>query len=100
MKYYNICNKLVENKLIKEGKITGEDDGYVYRVDFTNLIRNLKDNLYKLIINPMKKKINFFSSWIIKESCLEYNKIKKYRKYPRNKINKGSNFSRSYGERG
>lgn len=29
MKYYNICNKLVENKLIKEGKITGEDDGYV-----------------------------------------------------------------------
>ena len=83
MKYYNICNKLVENKLIKEGKITGEDDGYVYRVDFTNLIRNLKDNLYKLIINPMKKKINFFSSGIIKESCLEYNKIKKYRKYPR-----------------
>ena len=98
MKYYNICNKLVENKLIKEGKITGEDDEYVYRVDFANLIRNLKDYLYKMIINPTRENISFYSSWIIKESCKGYNKIKKYRKYPRYKTNKGSDCSRSYGE--
>ena len=100
MKYYNICNKLVENKLIKEGKITGEDDEYVYRVDFANLIRNLKDYLYKMIINPTRENINFYTSWIIKESCRGYNKIKKNRKYPRYKTNKGSDCSRSYGEMG
>lgn len=98
MKYYNICNQLVENKLIKEGKITDKDDEYVYKVDFANLIRNLNDHLYKMIINPTREQISFYSSWIIKESCLEYNKIKKNRKYPRYKINNGSKYSRSYGE--
>lgn len=98
MNYYNICNKLVENKLIKEGKITDENDEYVFKVDFTNLIRNLNKHLFKMIINPTKKNINFYSSWIIKESCLEYNKIKKCRKYPCYKINRGNNFSRSYGK--
>ena len=98
MNYYNICNKLVENKLIKEGKITDENDEYVFKVDFANLIRNLNKHLFKMIINPTKKNINFYSSWIIKESCLEYNKIKKCRKYPRYKINRGNNFSRSYGK--
>ena len=70
MAYFNICNKLIENKLIKEGKITGEDDEYVYKVDFANLIRNLNDNLFKMIINPTRENINFYSSWIIKKSCL------------------------------
>ena len=100
MSYNNICNKIVENKMIKEGKITGEDDEYEYKVDFANLLRNLKDYLYKMIINPTKENISFYTSWIIKESCLEPNKIKKYRQYPRHKLKKGSNYSRSYGEMG
>ena len=98
MDYYNICNKLVRNKLIKNGKITDENDEYVYKVDFANLTRNLNKYLYKMIIDPTRKNINFYSSWIIKESCLDYNKIKKYRKYPRYKINRGSKYSRSYGK--
>ena len=100
MSYNNICNKIVENKMIKEGKITGEDDEYEYKVDFANLLRNLKDYLYKMIINPTKENISFYTSWIIKESCLEPNKIKKNRQYPRHKVKKGSNYSRSYGEMG
>ena len=62
MSYNNICNKIVENKMIKEGKITGEDDEYEYKVDFANLLRNLKDYLYKMIINPTKENISFYTS--------------------------------------
>ena len=96
--YYNLCNKLVENKLKKEGKIIDENDEYEYKIDFANLIRNLKDNLFKMIINPTKENISYYTSWFIHESCLEPNKIKKNRKYPRYKINRGSNYSRSYGK--
>ena len=98
MNYYNICNKLVENKMRKEGKITDNNDKYEYKVDFANLIRNLNENLFKMIINPTKENINFLTSWIIKESCLEPNKIKKNRKYPRNKTKRGSKYSRSYAK--
>ena len=66
MNYYNVCNKLVENKMIKQGKITVVNDEYEYKVDFVNLIRNLKEHLFKMIINPVKEKINFLTSWIIK----------------------------------
>ena len=62
MSYDNICNKIVEIKMIKEGKITGEDDEYEYKVDFANLLRNLKDYLYKMIINPTKENISFYTS--------------------------------------
>ena len=98
MNYYNICNKLVENKMRKEGKITDNNDKYEYKVDFANLIRNLNENLFKMIINPTKENINFLTSWIIKESCLEPNKIKKNRKYPRYKTKRGSKYSRSYAK--
>ena len=96
--YYNVCNKLIENKMIKQEKITGADDEYEYKVDFANLIRNLKEHLFKMIINPIKENISFLTSWIIKESCLEPNKIKKNRKYPRYKKNRGSKYSRSYAK--
>lgn len=96
--YYNVCNKLIENKMIKRGKITGDDDEYEYKVDFANLIRNLKEHLFKMIINPIRENISFLTSWIIKESCLEPNKIKKNRKYPRYKKNRGSKYSRSYAK--
>ena len=82
MNYYNVCNKLIENKMIKQGKITGINDEYEYKVDFANLIRNLKENLFKMIINPVKEKIAFLTSWIIKESYLEPNKIKKIENIP------------------
>ena len=97
MHYYNVCNKLVNNKMIKQGKITGNKDEFEYKVDLANLIRNLKEHLFKMIINPIKENIALLTSWIIKESCLEPNKIKKNRKYPRYKVN-GSKYSRSYGE--
>lgn len=96
--YYNICNKLVQNKLIKKGKIKPEDDEYEYKVDFANLIRNLNDCLYKMIINPTREVINKYSSWLIYESCLEPNKIKKNRKNPRIKKTNGNRYSRSYAE--
>ena len=94
MNYYNVCNKLVENKMIKQGKITVVNDEYEYKVDFVNLIRNLKEHLFKMIINPVKEKITFLTSWIIKESYLEPNKIKKNRKYPRYKVKRKSKYSR------
>ena len=98
MNYYNVCNKLIKNKMIKQGKITGNNDEYEYKVDFANLIRNLKENLFKMIINPVKEKIAFLTSWIIKESYLEPNKNKKNRKHPRYKVKRKSKYSRSYAE--
>lgn len=96
--YYNICNKLVENKMIKNNKIKSTEDKYEYKVDFANLIRNIKDCLYKMIINPTKDIINKYSSWLIYESCLEPNKIKKNRKFPRIKRTNGNKYSRSYAQ--
>ena len=56
MDYYKICNKIVNNQMIKKGKITGNNDEFEYKVDFANLIRNLKEHLFKMIINPPKRK--------------------------------------------
>lgn len=96
--YYNICNKIVEKRMIREGKIKAKNDEYEYKIDFANLIRNINDCLYKMIINPTRKVINFYTSWLIHESCLEPNKIKKNRKFPRIKRTDGNRFSRSYAE--
>lgn len=95
--YNNVCNKLVENKMKKLGKITGEDDEYEYKVDFANLIRNLNYCLHKMIINPIKESISFYSLWLIEESCQDPNKIKKNRNYPRYKL-ATKKHSRSYGD--
>ena len=85
--------------MIKLGKIKpGKDEEYVYKVDFANLIRNLNDSLYKMIINPTRDVINEKSQWIFYESCLDPNKIQKKRKYPRNKGTKGKKHSRAYAK--
>ena len=34
--YNNVCNKLVENKMVHKGKINLETDDFVYKVDFAN----------------------------------------------------------------
>lgn len=96
--YNNICNKKIENKMKREGKITGEDDEYEYKIDFANLIRNLNDCLFIMIINPVKEIISAHTSWLIYESCLEPNKIKKNRHYPRRKSIRTKKYSRSYGK--
>ena len=51
-------------------------ENYVCKVDFANLIRNLNDHLFKMIIYPSKRNIAYLTSWLIYESCLEPNKIK------------------------
>lgn len=95
--YNNLCNKLLDNKLKKQGIKLDEDACYTYKIDFANLIRNLNDFLFKMIINPIKSNISYLTSWIINESCLEPNKIYKDRKYPRYKP-KNKRHSRSYAE--
>ena len=96
--YNNVCNKLVENKMIQEGKINPETDDFMYKVDFANLIRNINACLYKMIIHPTKEVISFYSSWLTKESCLYPNKIKLNRIYPRIKRTNSCRYSRSYAE--
>ena len=96
--YNNVCNKLVENKMIQEGKINPETDDFMYKVDFANLIRNINACLYKIIIHPTKEAISFYSSWLTKESCLYPNKIKLNRIYPRIKRTNSCRYSRSYAE--
>lgn len=96
--YNNICNKLVENKMLREGKINPEIDDFVYKIDFANLIRNINACLYKMIIHPTKEVISFYSSWLIKESCLDPNKIKMNRIFPRIKRTNDNRYSRSYAE--
>ena len=95
--YNIICNKLLDNKLIKQGIKPDENAGYVYKIDFANLIRNLNDFLFKMIIDPTNNNIGFLTSWLIHESCLEPNKIENNRKYPRYKT-KNTRYSRSYAE--
>ena len=96
--YYNVCNKLVENEMLRKGKINPETDDFVYKVDFANLIRNINACLYKMIIHPTKETISFYSSWLTKESCLDPNKIKLNRIYPRFERTNGNRYSRSYAE--
>ena len=93
--YYNICNKLVENKIQKENKKALKD--YEYKVDFANLIRNINDFLFQMIINPERNNVNMLTSWLIFESCQEPNKIKKNRSYPI-KFREPKKYSRSYAK--
>ena len=81
----------------KLGKITGEDDEYEYKVDFANLIRNLNYCLHKMIINPTKESVSFYSLWLIEESCQGSNKIKKNRIYLCYKL-ATKKHGRSYGD--
>ena len=94
--YYNICNKLVENKILKENPKILKD--YEYKVDFANLIRNINDLLYQMIINPEKSNVSELTSWLIYESCLEPNKIKKNRSYPIIRMGEQNKYSRSYAK--
>ena len=66
----------------KKGKCGEEDE---YQVDQANLIRNLKDDLMKVVVNPTKKNIQELTSDLIWESRDEPNKIKKNRKYTHKK---------------
>ena len=94
--YYSICNKLVENKIRKENKEALKD--YEYKVDFANLIRNLNDFLYLMIINPDKSNVSTHTSWLIYESCQEPNKIKKNRSYPIIRMGEQKKYSKSYAK--
>ena len=50
-----------------------------------------------MIINPDKRNVNTLTLWLISESCLEPNKIKKNRSYPII-TRKPKNYNRSYGK--
>ena len=87
--FYNIfcqyncyLNMLINQHMRKKGKCGEEDE---YQVDQANLIRNLKDDLMKVVVNPTKKNIQEFTSDLIWESRDEPNKIKKNRKYTHKK---------------
>ena len=70
---------MIENKIGKENKEILED--YEYKVDLANLIRNINDFLYLMIINPDRSNVSIHTSWLIYESCQEPNKIKKNRSF-------------------
>ena len=57
--------------MIKQAKITCDNDEYEYNVDFASMIWNLKEYLFKMIINPIRENISFLTSYIINESCLK-----------------------------
>ena len=43
--------------MIKQGKITGtDDDEFEYKVDFANIIRNIKQHLFKMNNKSHKRK--------------------------------------------
>ena len=87
---------MVENKIRKENKEALKD--YEYKVDFANLIRNLNDFLYLMIINPDKSNVSTYTSWLIYESCQKPNKIKNNRSYPIIRIGEQKKYSRSYAK--
>ena len=83
--FYNIfcqyncyLNMLVNHHMRKKGKC---DENTEYQIDQANLIRNFNDELMKVVINPTKRNIQQFTSYIIWESTDEPNKIKKNRNY-------------------
>ena len=49
---------------------------YEYKVDFANLIRNINDFLFQMIINPDRSNVNTLIPLLIFESFQESNKIK------------------------
>ena len=81
--YYNCyLNRLVNLRMRRKGKC-GEE--YEYQVDQANLIRNLNDDLMKVVVNPCRDNVREFTSDLIWESADEPNKIKKNRRYPHKK---------------
>ena len=62
------------------------DEEYEHQIDQANLIRNLNDDLMKVIINPTKDNIREFTLDLIWESTDNPNKVKKNRKYPHEKL--------------
>ena len=62
------------------------DEEYECQIDQANLIRNLNDDLMKVVINPTKDNIREFTLDLIWESTDNPNKIKKSRKYPHTKL--------------
>ena len=81
--YYNsYLNLLVNLRMHKKSKCNEDDQ---YQIDQANLIRNLNDDLMKIVINPSKNNIREFTLDLIWESAEEPNKIKKNRKYTHKK---------------
>lgn len=72
--YNNYLNRLINHHMRKKGKSSENDK---YKIDQANLIRNLKDELMKTILNPLKNNIREFTLDLIWESADEPNKIKK-----------------------
>ena len=82
--YYNsYLNLLINMRMHRNGKY---DEEFEYQIDQANLIRNLNDDLMKVIVNPTKNNIREFTSDLIWESTINPNKVKKNRKYPREKL--------------
>ena len=92
--YYNsYLNLLINMRMHKNGKCNPEDE---YQIDQANLIRNLNDDLMKVIINPTKNNIREFTSDLIWESTINPNKVKKNRKYPREKLKQFTRYRMNY----
>ena len=92
--HYNCyLNRLVNLHMRKKGKCGEEDE---YKIDQANLIRNLKDDLIKSIVNPIKNNIREFTSDLIWESTNEPNKIKKNRKYTHKKSKPFTRYRMNY----
>ena len=73
--YYNsYLNLLINMRMPKNNKY---DEKYKHQIDQANLIRNLNDDLMKVIINPTKDNIREFTLDLIWESTDNPNKIKK-----------------------
>ena len=82
--YYNsYLNLLINLRMHKNNKY---DEEYEHQIDQANLIRNLNDDLMKVIINPTKDNIREFTLDLIWESTDNPNKVKKNRKYPHEKL--------------
>ena len=87
--FYNIfcqyncyLNRLVNHHMRKKGKC---DENTEYQIDQANLIRNFKDELMKVVINPIKNNVREFTTYIIWESTDEPNKVRKNRNYEHKK---------------
>ena len=67
-----------------------------YQIDQANLIRNLNDDLMKVIINPTNDNIREFTLDLIWKSTINPNKVKKNWKYPREKLKEFTRYRMNY----
>ena len=75
--YYNCyMNRLVNLCYRRKGKCGEEDE---YKIDQSNLIRNLNEDILKVIVNPIKRNVSEFTFDLIWESTDQPNKIKNNR---------------------